>query len=113
MSDEPWKKNHERASEKSCDEYSTSAEHSGEASVALGGAHCVVDRVAVGIFRGGSAQQIPALAACGGEFVHRAQRFRRIVDACPRQYSARFVGIRRWWRGGTHARVADRLAELG
>ena len=89
------------------------AECSGEAGVALGRAHFAIDCLAVGIFRGDFAQPLSARATRGGEFVHRTQRLRRIVDACPGQYSARFVRFRRRWRGGTLARVAHRLDALG
>jgi sulfonate transport system permease protein len=63
----------------------------------LGRAHCAVDRLAVGIWRGNSAQPLPAFATGCGELIRRTQRLRGIVDACPRQYSAGLVRLRRWW----------------
>jgi len=63
-------RNHEPASEKPGTQDPISPEHCGEASAVVGRARFAVDRLAVGGFRGDSAQPVSAIATGGGKFVH-------------------------------------------
>ena len=79
----------------------------------MGRAGFAADRLAVVSFRGNPAQSISSLATGRVMVFRRTQRFRRIVDACPGQHSAGPVGLRRWWRDRTLARIVHGLDALG
>ena len=82
-------------------------------SIALGRAHSVADRLAMGILCRNSAQPFPARATSRNTFVRRTPRFWRIVVSRASQCFAGAVRLCGWWRPRTLAWIAHWFASMG